>query len=203
MNILLDPNIAYALLAGGLLLAVLALFTPGTGLLELGAVFTLLLAGYGVVNLPVNAWALGLGLVALIPLALAVRQRSQNRSTVLLVGGMLLLTAGSVFTFRAPQGGPAVSPWLAGLVSLGSSGLLWLMARKSLEAAALRVRHDPDRLVGMHGVARTDIRREGSVYAGGEEWSAEADVFIPAGTEVEILSRTGLVLTVKPILKGG
>ena len=38
-DFLLDPNVAYIVLMAGALLALLALATPGTGLLEIGALF--------------------------------------------------------------------------------------------------------------------------------------------------------------------
>ena len=58
MDILLNPNVFYLLLVAGVLLAIMALFSPGTGVLELGAFFVLLLAGWGVYKLPIHLWAL-------------------------------------------------------------------------------------------------------------------------------------------------
>ena len=52
MQIFLDPNVAYLLLASGMILVILALLSPGTGWLEILALFSLVLAGYSVVNLP-------------------------------------------------------------------------------------------------------------------------------------------------------
>ena len=51
MNLLLDPNVAYVILVIGFVLGVLALFTPGTGFLEIGVLFAIVLAGYGSVLL--------------------------------------------------------------------------------------------------------------------------------------------------------
>ena len=48
MDFLLDPNIAYLFLLGGVLMAMLALATPGTGFFEIGAFFCIALAGYAV-----------------------------------------------------------------------------------------------------------------------------------------------------------
>ena len=45
-TVLLNPNIAYLFLAGGVLLTFFALVTPGTGFLEVGAFFLLALAGH-------------------------------------------------------------------------------------------------------------------------------------------------------------
>ena len=50
MSFLFDPNVAYLLLVGGFLLAILALFAPGTGLLELGAMAMLVLAGFSIAS---------------------------------------------------------------------------------------------------------------------------------------------------------
>ena len=52
MNLVIDPNLAYVLLVSGFVLAVLALFSPGTGVVEVGALFALMVAGYGVATLP-------------------------------------------------------------------------------------------------------------------------------------------------------
>ena len=39
-------------------MALMAILTPGTGVLEISAFFSLLLAGYGIYNLDINYWAL-------------------------------------------------------------------------------------------------------------------------------------------------
>jgi membrane-bound ClpP family serine protease len=59
MDYLLSPNIAYLVLVVGIVLSLMAIFTPGTGIFEIGALFALILAGYSVYNLPVNWWAVG------------------------------------------------------------------------------------------------------------------------------------------------
>jgi membrane-bound ClpP family serine protease len=50
MDFLLDPNVAYLFLLAGVLLGLMAVVTPGTGIFELGAFFCLVLAGYAVYN---------------------------------------------------------------------------------------------------------------------------------------------------------
>ena len=50
MDFLLDPNIAYLILLRGVLLAMLSLASPGTGLFEIGAFFCIALAGYAIYN---------------------------------------------------------------------------------------------------------------------------------------------------------
>ena len=77
MDFLLDPNIAYLFLLGGVVLAFLAIVTPGTGMLEVGAIFCFLLAGYAVYNLPMNWWALLILFMSIVPFLYAV-QNLQN-----------------------------------------------------------------------------------------------------------------------------
>ena len=59
MNILLDPNIAYLLLAGGLICAVLSLLSPGTGVLEALALVTLVLAGVSMITMTLGYILMG------------------------------------------------------------------------------------------------------------------------------------------------
>jgi hypothetical protein len=59
MDFLLEPNVAYLVLLSGVVLSLLALASPGTGMLELGAFFMLALAGSAVYNIEFIAWALG------------------------------------------------------------------------------------------------------------------------------------------------
>ena len=205
LEILLDPNVGYLLLVGGFVLAFLALFAPGTGFLEVGALFALLLAGYTLVNLPINGWAVILLLASIVPFVLALRRRkkgTRDRSDLwLLLAAIAALILGSIFVFRTPTGGPAVNPILAFFVSGGIGLLLWFMARKTLEAAGRSLSHNQDRVIGQTGTARTDLRPEGSVYVGGEEWSAVSKSYVPSGASVRIVSRQGLVLEVEQIKK--
>ena len=74
MDFLLNPNIAYLVLLGGVLLAMLAFAAPGTGLLEIGAFFCLVLAGYAIYHLSFNWWALVLLVLSLVPFVLCITE---------------------------------------------------------------------------------------------------------------------------------
>lgn len=195
MNILLEPNVAYLILVGGFVLAILAMLSPGTGLLELGALFSLAAAGYAIANLPVNGWAIAVLVLGVFPFLLALRR---SRRWIFLIVSIAALIGGSIFLFRNAQGGPAVNPYLAAVVSLLTVGFLWFAGRKGIEALE-QPAHSPERVVGMIGEARTGVSKEGTVYVGGETWTARSRVFIPAGTRVRVLSRDGLIVNVEPI----
>jgi membrane-bound serine protease (ClpP class) len=199
MNPLLNPNVAYVLLVLGFLVGLMALFSPGTGLLEITALFALVLAGYSLVNLPINFWALGLLVLGFFPFVASVRVKTERTRWILLVVALVLYIGGSAFLFRDENGLPAVNIWLVLTLSAMSIGLTWLLTRKTIEAMSARPTFDLDRLIGMQGRASTDLHPEGSIYADGEEWSGHSQVFIPAGTEVKIISRRGLTLEVEPV----
>lgn len=196
MNPLMDPNIAYVLLVLGLVLGVLALFAPGTGLLEIGALFALVLAGISAVNMDINPWALAVLILGVVPFVIALRRW---RNWIFLLLAILAVVIGSVFLFRDPEGGPAINLGLAIFVSLLATGILWVIGRKGMEAISLRPDFDLTRLDGMKGQATTQIFHDGSVYINGEEWSAWSNSPIPAGSRVKVVSRKGLVLEVEAL----
>ena len=199
MNVLLDPNFAYLMLVSGLFLAILALLAPGTGLIELGAFFMLVVAGYSIYNLQIHLWALGVLVLGIFPFLLALRLSRQKifPQWVFLALALLAMVIGSIFLLRQTDGTIAVNPLLAGVVSVVVVGLLWVIGRRAIEAMNRPVSNNLERLVGMVGQTRTRIYHEGSVYVGGEVWTARSQVEIPAGSKVCVLSREGLVLTVE------
>ncbi|MGD2158905.1 MAG: NfeD family protein [Anaerolineales bacterium] len=193
----LDPNIAYLFLVAGFSLAIMAILTPGTGLFEIGALFALLLAGWGVYNLPVNYWALAVLLLGVIPFILAVRRSGRM---LFLVIALLALVFGSAYLFRGEMWWqPAVNPILALVVSLLMGGFFWIAIVKTLEAEMAPPSHDLGKLVGSRGEAKTDIHDEGSVQARGELWSAWSEEPIPEGSVVRILQRDGFLLKVEAL----
>ncbi len=195
MNFLMDPNVGYVLAVGGLMLAILALFTPGTGLLEIGALFALVLAAFSISNFAINTWALILLIVGIVPFILATRRSGKYYFMLIALAALVI---GSVFLIATPEGAPVVNPFLAVFVSAASSGFLWIIGRRSLEAMALP-KKTLTLLIGKVGEAHTDIYAEGSAYVDGEEWSARSQVFIPLGSQVRVIGREGLVLLVEPV----
>jgi len=194
VNILLDPNVAYLLLLVGTMLVLLALVTPGTGLLEVSAVVCLGLAGYAATQLNINWWALVLLGLSIVPFVYAIQR--PRRAWALIVSLVGLVT-GSIFLFRAEGGGPAVQPVIAAVSSIFYLGFLWIAVSKALQALHSQPVYNLDALVGKSGEARTPIHREGSVQVASEAWSAWSRKPIPAGGRIKVVSRNGFVLEVE------
>jgi membrane-bound serine protease (ClpP class) len=198
MDFLLNPNVAYVILLAGVFMAFLAVITPGTGLLEIGAVFCFLLAGYAVYNLSINAWALVILFLSIIPYVYSV----QKRGRLIFLGiSILMVVVGSVFLFDSETRWFSVNPLLAFIFSSAITISLWMVIRKAIEAISSRPTHDLD-LIGQVGEAKSVIHQDGNIYVAGELWSARSNAEIPAGSQVRVIQREGFTLVVEKVDPG-
>jgi membrane-bound ClpP family serine protease len=197
MEILVNPNVAYLILVVGVVLTIMALFAPGTGILEVSALFVLLLAGWEMTQLPINIWALVLLVLGVIPFLLAVRK---SHNLIYLAVALVAFVIGSAYLFQGEEWYlPGVNLILAIVVSVLASGFIWFAATKVLETEKLTPTHDLSQIIGEEGEAKTDITDEGSVQIGAELWSARSKTKIYAGSMVKVVKRDGFILEVEPL----
>jgi membrane-bound serine protease (ClpP class) len=203
MDTLMNPNLGYLLLMTSVLLAVMAVITPGTGFFELGALMTLLLTGWFVYNLPVNYWALIFlaGGVVLFILVLLERHRPiSRRFDYLLVASLVFIFVGTAGLFKKEESWlPGAHPLLILVATVLEGGYLWIATRKTIEAFLTPPLQDLARLVGMLGEAKTEVSTEGSVQVDGELWSARSQAPIPTGSQVRVTGREGFILEVEAV----
>lgn len=200
MDFLLNPNVAYLLLTAGLFFTILAMLSPGTGILEILGLIMLILAGYSIYNLPINWWAMLVLLVGFVLFFLAIRR---PKNLAYLAASIAALVIGSAFLFRSDDWWlPAVNPFLALAVSLFLGSFFWVATRKILEAKSARPTHDLKALIGEVGVAKSDIHDEGSVQVSGELWTASSKEPISEGTQIRVVARDGFVLVVEAVGQG-
>ena len=195
MEILLNPNVAYIILVIGIVLTVMALFAPGTGILEISALFMLLLAGWEISQLSINLWALLLLVLGVVPFIVAVRK---SHKLIYLVIALVAFVIGSAYLFEGEEWYlPGVNVVLAIVASVMACGFLWIATTKVLESDKMRPRHNLGNLVGEVGEAKTEIFSEGSVQIESELWSARSTVPIPEGSKVRVVKRDGFILDVE------
>lgn len=194
VDFLLNPDIAYLILVIALLATMMAVLSPGTGVLEIFTLFMWLISGYIIYNMPVNYWALGLLLLGVVLFLLSLRKLKNLGYLALSIAAVI---AGSIFLFDQPGWQPAVNPVLAVIVSVFAAGFVWIVAQKALEADRIRPTHDLEALIGETGEAKSIINDEGSVQVAGELWSAKSDQPIPEGSQVRVVGRDGFNLKVE------
>jgi len=195
-EILTNPNFAYIVLVGSVLLVSLALVNPGTGILELLGLVGLIFAGVLMYFNEINPWALVLLLFGVFPFMLAVRRLHKMRYLVVAIASFVI---GSAFLFKGEGIGPAVNPFLALIVSVLAGGFMWIVVSKSVEASLVPPAQDLSRLIGDFGEAKTDVHKEGSVQVDGELWSARSHELIAMGSPIRVVSRDGFILQVEQV----
>ncbi len=197
LDLLVTPNAAYVVLMLAIFAIITAILAPGTGLLEIVALALLTVAGYQMLQLPLNLWALIIIAAGGVPLYLAVRRRGQRLWPGIAV---MLLFVGSALLFRNPQGGAfGVQFAVVVVVTALEGSFIWFIMEKTIETLFASPVHDLSTLIGQVGEARTDIGLDGSVYVGGELWSARSKTTIQAGTPVKVVGRDGFYLLVEAI----
>jgi membrane-bound serine protease (ClpP class) len=195
MFILINPDIAYLLLIVGSILLMLAIVTPGTHFMEVGALFCLAGAGYEILQLGFNWWALVVLILTLVPFIYSIRKTGREWALAVSIFGLIV---GSLYMFPGAGILPAVNPIIAIIVSALTAGFLWVVVRKSMLAAKARPIQDLDNLIGQLGRTKTEVHTEGSVQVVSELWSARSENPIPAGSPVRVIRREGFTLIVKP-----
>jgi len=178
---------------------VVAVTTPGTGLAEVIALIALAVAAIGLVQLSANFAGLLLIIVAFILFALDVTTTSHGALTL---GGAAALFAGSLLLFPVREGGPTISIWLIGGVTL----LMVVMSLVVFSALLTwrkqhRVGNAAQDMIGQRGVVKTAIAplKPGTAQISGQLWSVAGDDVIGIGVEVEVIGQEGLTLKVKQL----
>lgn len=203
LHLLTDPNIAFILFTVGFYGLLFELQNPNfvTGIL--GAL-AIILAFIGFGSLPLNVGGLlliGLGIILFI-LELTVTSHG-----LLAIGGIIcfVLGAAALYTEPGTPTAPDVSVALPVIVSLTVTTAAFMTLITIIAIRSRRMR-TAEGLIGAGlasnavGEVRKPLTPIGSVYAGGEEWTARAADERPLsrGTPVRVLRQEGLTLVVEP-----
>jgi len=193
-----DPNIAYILMMLGFYGLIFELQNPGAILPGVVGGICLLLAFFALSTLPVNAAGIALVVLGLAFLLAEIKVASHG---LLAIGGTLSLALGTLLLFRS--GTVRVDPVLvlAG-TALTAGFFLWVIGA-GLRAGRRKVTTGAPGLVGMRGVVVERIAGGGMVRIGDELWSATSDAVLDTGAEVEVVSVSGLQLSVRALRREG
>lgn len=193
-----DPNIAYILMMLGFFGLIFELFNPGALFPGIIGVISLILAFYTMSSLPVNYAAIALIVFGIILYLLEIKIVSHG---MLAIGGTVSVLLGSMFLFRTSSVEAVSSLSWAVIITTTAVSLLFFLfvVGMGLRAQRARPASGSSALIGMKGIAISDISNEGMVRVMGESWRAFSnDGFIPARSEVVITDVKGLTLHVSP-----
>ena len=194
-----SPEVAYLLLLTGLALLIFEFFTAGVGVVGVIGAASVILAGYGLAELPTRWWALGLLLAAMVAFAVDVQVGIPRFWTGF---GIVLTIVGSFWLF-APVEGTSLRPsWLSLVAGVGGIMLGFIVGMPSMTRTRFATPTvGREWMVGAEGVAVSAIDPDGVVRVGAAEWRARTNraTSIAAGEGLRVAAIDGVTLEVEPL----
>jgi membrane-bound serine protease (ClpP class) len=199
LQLLIDPNIVFLLLAIGLQALLIELTHPGAWLPAFFGVVCLALGAYGLGFLPVNWFGLIFMVTAFVLFILDIKAPTHGALTI---AGIVSFIVGALVLFNSP-GTPHfqnVSVPLVLFVGVFIGLIFAVILGFALRAQSRPVITGSARLEGQTGYAVSEIDPSGQAQLAGELWSA--DMADPAGAihrgdRVEVVRVEGLRLKVR------
>jgi membrane-bound serine protease (ClpP class) len=192
---IMDPNIAFILLAIGALALYAEFNHPGAVVPGTVGVVFILLAIFALNLLPVRFAAVVLILASFALFALEAKFAAHG---VLAIGGMVTMILGGLLLVDGPIPEMRVHLLTALAVSVPLGAITVFLMSIALKARANKVVTGAQGLVGEIGIAQTPLSPRGKVFVHGEIWDATSTVGVAAGQTVVVQEVDGLQLLVAP-----
>jgi membrane-bound serine protease (ClpP class) len=190
--------VAWLFLIIGLALLVFEFFTAGIGVAGVVGGVCLLLAFFGLGELPERGWALALILVSMIAFAVDVQVGLPRFWTG---AGLVMFVVGSWFLFPNVDQHVLRPSWLTFLVGYVGIALTFVSGMPSMTRTRFATPTiGRERLIGEVGTAVSDISPDGAVQIGASRWKARTNRATPvkAGEAARVVAIDGVVLEVEP-----
>ncbi|MGA3053784.1 MAG: nodulation protein NfeD [Candidatus Korobacteraceae bacterium] len=194
LDFLLDPNIAFLVLAVGALALYAEFNHPGAIVPGVVGVVFILLALFALNLLPTQYASFTLIIAAFVLFALEAKFATHG---ILGLGGIALLTIGGLLLVDGPIPQMRVQLWTALGVSVPLGLITVFLMTIALRARRSKVVTGLQGMIGAVGEARTDIDPEGKVFVQGELWNAHARSRVGLGEHVVVRKVEGLDLEVE------
>lgn len=196
LDTLMEPDVAFLLLAIGALSLYIEFNHPGAVIPGTIGVVFILLAIFALNLLPTRFAALGLILGAFALFAAEAKFATHGVATI---GGIALLTLGGLLLVDSPIPEMRVHLLTALAVSVPLGLITAFLMTIALKARRNKVVTGAQGLVGETGVAQTVLAPQGKVFVHGELWDAVASSALPPGQMVVVRNVDGLILQVEPL----
>ncbi len=193
---LMDPNMAFVLLAIGLLALWVEFNHPGAVVPGVVGFFFVVLAVFALNILPVRYAALALILVSFIFFALEAKFATHG---ILSIAGIVSLVLGALLLVDAPIPQMRVHLWTALAVSIPLGVITTFLMSIALKARRNKVTTGVQGLIGEIAVARTPLTPQGKVFVHGELWDAVSSTPVEIGESVRVRGVADLHLDVEPL----
>ena len=196
LSYIMDPNVAFILLAIGALALYAEFNHPGAVIPGTVGVVFILIAAFALNLLPVRFAAIAMIIGAFALFAAEAKFASHG---VLTTGGIVLLTLGGLFLVDAPIPEMRVHLATALAVSIPLGIITAFLMSIAVRARRHKVVTGEQGLIGEIGIAQTTLAPAGKVFVHGELWDAVSTVPVPAGERIVVRQVDGLTLRVEPV----
>jgi len=196
LSYLMDPNVAFILLAIGALALYAEFNHPGAVIPGTVGVVFILLAAFALNLLPVRFAAIAMIIGAFALFAAEAKFASHG---VLTTGGIVLLTMGGLFLVDAPIPEMRVHLVTALAVSIPLGIITAFLMSIAVRARRNKIVTGKQGLIGEIGIAESSLAPFGKVFVHGELWDAVSAVTVPAGERIVVRQVDGLTLRVDPV----
>ena len=196
LSSIMDPNVAFILLAIGALALYAEFNHPGAVIPGTVGVVFILLAAFALNLLPTRFAALVMIAGAFVLFALEAKFVSHG---VLTIGGITLLVIGALLLVDGPIPEMRVRLVTALAVSIPLGIITAFLMSIAVRARRNKITTGEQGLIGEVGITQTPLAPAGKVFVHGELWDAVSPVSIPAGERVVVRRVEGLTLQVEPI----
>lgn len=193
---LMDPNIAFILLAVGALALYAEFNHPGAVVPGTVGIVFILLAVFALNLLPTRFAAIGLIIAAFVLFTLEAKFTTHG---VLALGGIVTLTLGGLLLVDAPIPEMRVHLTTALAVSLPLGLITVFLMSIAFKARANKVVTGAQGMIGEIGTAQTQLAPDGKVFLHGEIWDAVSSTSVPSGQPVVVRALEGFLLKVEPV----
>jgi len=196
LDYIVDPNVAFILLAIGALALYAEFNHPGAVVPGTVGVIFILLAAFSFNLLPTRFAAV---ILILVSFALFALEAKFGTHGVLAIAGISTLTLGGLLLVDAPIPEMRVHLLTALSVSIPLGIITVFLTTMVLKARANKVVTGAQGLVGDIGLAQTALVPLGKIFVHGELWDAIASTNVAAGQPVIVRNVDGLQLKVDPV----
>ncbi len=196
MGFIVDPNIAFLILAIGAISLYVEFNHPGAIIPGVIGVVFILLAVFSLNLLPVRFAAVTLILASFAFFALEAKYATHG---FLGIGGMVLLMLGGLLLVDGPIPEMRVKLVTAAAVAIPFGVITVFLMTIALRARRNKVTTGAQGMIGQLGVARSALAPSGTIVIQGEIWNASSPTPLAAGEPVVVRSVDGLTLLVEPV----
>jgi membrane-bound serine protease (ClpP class) len=193
---MMNPNVAFILLAIGALALYAEFNHPGAVVPGTVGVVFILLAIFALNLLPTRFAAIVLILASFVLFALEAKFMTHG---VLAIGGIVTMVIGALLLVDAPIPEMRVRLATALAVSIPLGGITATLMSLAIKARRNKIVTGAQGLVGETGMAQTALSPTGKVFVHGELWDAVSSAQIAAGQTVVVRKVDGLQLEVEPV----